>query len=214
MTQSHTPVLEAVLLAAGRGVRFGGDKLLAPLNGAPLVTHSLATALSAPVRRVFAAVGEDPRLSMALNTAEARFCLTDCLVLVPVPDAAEGMGASLRTAVSALPADTEGVFVFLGDMPAITRETPTRLAAALAGPDRIVVPVHNGRRGHPVLFGADWLAALRSLEGDEGARKLLIEAGDRLVTVQVDDPGVVLDVDRPEDLARLTRPTGAAGRDH
>ncbi|ADG08581.1 nucleotidyltransferase family protein [Caulobacter segnis] len=213
MTQSHTPALEAIVLAAGRGARFGGDKLLAPLNGAPLVAGALRTALAAPVRRVFVAVGDDPRLVAALEAAAARLEAAHRVVLVPVPNAAEGMGASLRTAAAALPADTAGVFVFLGDMPAIALETPSHLAAVLDAPQRIAVPVLAGRRGHPVLFGADWLPALAKLDGDEGARALLTQAGSRLITVEVSDPGVLLDIDRPEDLARLAQATGAGGRD-
>lgn len=217
MTQSDTPVLvpalDALILAAGRGARFGGDKLLADLDGAPLATWALRAALAAPVRRIFVAVGDDPRLVAALQAAAVRWGASDRVDLIRVPNAAEGMGVSLRTVAAATPADVGGVFVFLGDMPAIAPETPARLAAALRAPDQVVIPVHAGRRGHPVLFGADWLAALKRLEGDEGARKLLAEAGSRLVTVDVDDPGALLDVDRPEDLARLARPIGASDPD-
>lgn len=202
MTQRNTQALEAVVLAAGRGARFGGDKLLATLDGAPLVTGALKTAFAAPVRRVFVAVGEDEPLRAAVRAGAARLGATERLVLVPVADATEGMGASLRTAAAALPQDTAGVFVFLGDMPAIAAATPALLAASLVRPDQIVVPVLAGRRGHPVLFGADWLADLRALGGDEGARALLARAGPRLVEVPVEDHGVHLDIDRPEDLAR------------
>lgn len=203
MTQRNTQALEAVVLAAGRGARFGGDKLLAMLDGAPLVAGALKTAFAAPVRQVFVAVGEDERLRAAVLASAARLGATERIVLVPVTDAAEGMGASLRTVAAALPEDAAGVFVFLGDMPAIAAATPARLAASLVGPDQIVVPVLEGRRGHPVLFGADWLADLRRLAGDEGARVLLARAGPRLVEVPVEDRGIHLDVDRPEDLARI-----------
>jgi molybdenum cofactor cytidylyltransferase len=213
MTQSHTPVLEAIVLAAGRGARFGGDKLLAELDGAPLVTGALRAALAAPVRQVFVAVGDDPRLVAALKAAAARLEAAHRLVIVPVPNATEGMGVSLRTAAAALPADTDGVFVFLGDMPAIALETPSHLASALDAPQRIAAPVLAGRRGHPVLFGADWLPELAKLDGDEGARALLAQAGSRLIAVEVSDPGVLLDIDRSEDLARLAQATGAGGRD-
>ncbi len=197
MTQSNTGPLDAIVLAAGRGARFGGGKLLAPLNGRPLIAGALDAAMAASVRSVFVAIGDDAALREAI-TREARK-----LVLVPVADPAEGMGASLRTAAAEVPDDTAGVFVFLGDMPAIDPATPASLAKALDGPDRIVAPTFEGRRGHPVLFGASWLPALRTLSGDEGARAILAKAGERLVTVPVQDPGVLLDVDRPEDLARL-----------
>ena len=65
-----------------------------------------------------------------------------------------------------------------------------------------MAPSFEGRRGHPVLFGAGWLPALRALSGDEGARAIL-QTAQRLTLVAVEDPGVLLDVDRPEDLQRL-----------
>lgn len=201
MTQSDTNGLEAVVLAAGRGVRFGGGKLLALLDDAPLVAHALRTALLSPVRRVFVAVA-DPAVRAAVETTARRLKASERLVVVPVENADEGMGASLRTAAAALPDDTTAVFVFLGDMPAIDPATPTLLARALKSPHDIVAPLHLGRRGHPVLFGATWLPALRTLSGDEGARALLENAGARLARIPVHDPGIHLDVDRPEDLAR------------
>lgn len=202
MTQRDTPNLEAIVLAAGRGVRFGGDKLLAPLSGWPLVAGALRTAFLSPVRRVFVAIGADPAVRRAVETTAARLKASERLVLVPVANAEEGMGASLRAAAAALPEDTAGVFVFLGDMPSIDPATPAALSLALESPHLIVAPSNLGRRGHPVLFGATWLPALRALSGDEGARALVESAGARLARIPVPDPGIHFDVDRPEDLAR------------
>ena len=201
MTQSDTSGLDAIVLAAGKGARFGGGKLLASLDGAPLVAGALRTALLSPARRVFAAVA-DPAVRGAAEATAARLKAAGRLVIVDVEAADEGMGASLRAAAAALPDDTVGVFVFLGDMPAIDPATPSRLARALARRHDIVAPTYRGRRGHPVLFGATWLPALRALTGDEGARGLLDTAGEHLVLAPVEDPGIHLDVDRPADLAR------------
>lgn len=206
MTQRDTGPWDAIVLAAGRGQRFGGGKLTALLQDEPLVTGALTTAFRAPVRRVFVAVGPDPALCEVVRTVVARLGETERLVLVSVEDAAAGMGVSLAQAARATPNDTRGVFVFLGDMPRIDPGTPRRLAAALRRSDDIVVPIHLGRRGHPVLFGVEWLPALCALSGDEGAKCLVAQAGARLIQVAVDDPGVCLDVDRPEDLSALQRP--------
>jgi len=202
MTERDTTSLDAIVLAAGAGARFGGAKLLAPLNGAPLIAGALLTAFLAPVRRVFVAVGSEAVRKAVKATAE-RLVAADRLVLVSVADPQEGMGASLRAAAQAIPDDTAGVFVLLGDMPAIDPATPRRLAQAFDGPHDIVAPTHLGRRGHPVLFGATWLPALRALSGDEGARALLESAGAQLTRIPVEDPGIHLDVDRPEDLVRV-----------
>jgi molybdenum cofactor cytidylyltransferase len=202
MTERDTTSLEAIVLAAGAGARFGGGKLLAPLNGAPLVAGALLTAFLAPVRRVYVAVGRDPAVRKAVEATAARIAASDRLVVVPVETPSEGMGASLRAAAQALPGDAAGAFVFLGDMPAIDPATTTRLATAFKSPNDLIAPIYLGRRGHPVLFGATWFPALRALTGDEGARALLESAGARLARIPVEDPGIHLDVDRPEDLAR------------
>jgi molybdenum cofactor cytidylyltransferase len=202
MTQSDTTSLEAIVLAAGRGVRFGGGKLVAPFNGGPLIASALLTAFLAPVRRVFVAIGPDPAVRKAVEATATRLVASERLVLVSIEHPEEGVAASLRTAVQALPDDAMGAFVFLGDMPAIDPATPRRLARALSGPEGVVAPTFLGRRGHPVLFGAAWFPALRALSGDEGARALVESAGARLARIPVEDPGIHLDVDRPEDLAR------------
>lgn len=202
MTERDTASLDAIVLAAGAGARFGGAKLLAPLNGAPLVAGALLTAFLSPVRRVHVAVVDDPALHKAVRATADRLAASERLVLVEVDDPSEGMGGSLRAAARVLPEDARGVFVFLGDMPSIDPRTAARLAQALDGSHRIVAPTYLGRRGHPVLFGADWLPALRALSGDEGARALLESAGARLARIPVEDPGIHLDVDRPGDLAR------------
>lgn len=203
MTQRATSHLDAIVLAAGRGVRFGGGKLTALLDGAPLVAGALLTAFFSPARRVIVAVGPELDVREAIEATAARLTATDRLTLAPIDDPSAGMGASLATAARCVPDDVAGVFVFLGDMPRIDPATPRRLASELGDPGDIVAPTHLGRRGHPVLFGARWLPALRALSGDEGARAIIDAAGERLIRVPVEDPGVHLDVDRPADLDRV-----------
>jgi molybdenum cofactor cytidylyltransferase len=110
------------------------------------------------------------------------------------------MGASLAAGAQALPKDSGGVFVFLGDMPLIPHEVPMALAEALAGGGTAAAPAYKGRRGHPVLFGASLIPALAQLGGDEGARLILRNLGVRLALVETDDPGVLMDIDTQGDL--------------
>jgi molybdenum cofactor cytidylyltransferase len=191
--------LEAIVLAAGAGRRFGGRKLLAPFEGRPLILGALDAAFNAPARTIILAVADDAELrSVAMDHARRRDRIEDLRLMVAA-DAGEGLGGSLRNAASALPDDTEGVFVFLGDMPCIPPAAPLALARAFDGPGDLIAPRQEGRRGHPVLFGADWFPALRASSGDVGAQALLAEAGDRLRHVE-GFSGVLFDVDRPADL--------------
>jgi molybdenum cofactor cytidylyltransferase len=198
MAERESGRFEAIVLAAGLGARFGGGKLLAPFRGRPLIAGALTSALESPAVSVVIAIGEhDAQLeTTALNLDD----YADVRV-VKVVDPARGMGASLAAAAQAVPTDLDGVFVFLGDMPLIGPDVARSLARALKGRDGIVAPTHDGRRGHPVLFGGDWIPALRALNGDTGAQVLIRQAGDRFITVPTDDAGVLFDVDRPEDLS-------------
>lgn len=197
--------LEAIVLAAGAGERFGGGKLVADYRGRPLLDHALDTALTAPVARVTVMLRPADPATAALVAARAAKT-PGRLRAVIAAEAGEGLAASLRAGVAALDPATEGVLVFLGDMPGVPADLAGRLSARLeaglqAGVE-IVAPVHAGRRGHPVLFARTCFAALRGLEGDRGAQGLMAGAGAAVALVETEDPGVLFDVDRPEDLAR------------
>jgi molybdenum cofactor cytidylyltransferase len=203
MAGSETKIWAAIVLAAGVGRRFalasGGRKLLATFEGRPLIASALDAAFAAPARRVLLTTDGD--LDLAAVAQDHARTLGRDLDLVVAADAAEGMGASLRTAVAALPADTDGVFVFLGDMPRIPSGLAQTLAEALGPGVDLAAPRFEGRRGHPVLFGRACFPALLALVGDVGAREVLAEAGERLALVDSPDAGVLFDVDRREDLA-------------
>jgi molybdenum cofactor cytidylyltransferase len=201
MAESESTRLEAIVLAAGAGRRFGGRKLLAPFEGRPLITGALDAAFAAPVRQVRLAIDDDVELSTIAGDHARSLGRGRDLSVIAVEGAAEGMGASLRTAVAALPSDTTGVFVFLGDMPRVPPGLAQALAKALTNRFDLAAPRFEGRRGHPVLFGRAWFPALLGLTGDAGARDLLARGGERLALVDTPDSGVLFDVDRPEDLA-------------
>lgn len=201
MAESESMRLQAIVLAAGAGRRFGGRKLLAPFEGRPLIAGALDAAFAAPVRGVTVATDGDPELTTITRDHVLKLGREGALRMVTVADAAEGLGASLRTAVAALPTDTEAAFVFLGDMPRIPREVPRALVRALDEDCDLAAPRFGERRGHPVLFGRSYFATLRTLTSDVGAQRVLEKAGARLVLVDSFDAGVLFDVDRREDLA-------------
>ena len=192
--------LEAVVLAAGLGSRFGGGKLIAPWRGGALIDGALAAAFAAPVRSVTVVTGADPKVEPAARAFAAAHGETARLRLVHAPDYAEGMAAPLRTGVASLPGDTAGAFVFLGDMPRIPPAVLAPLAAAVAAGAEAAAPAFQGRRGHPVLFSAGLFPALKALTGDQGARRGLGGLGDRLALIETGDAGVLVDIDRPDDL--------------
>jgi len=201
MAESKSARCDAVILAAGAGRRFGGRKLLATFEGRPLAAGALDAAFAAPVRRVLLVTDGDPDLAAFARDHARRLGRDADLEIVTAADAAEGMGASLRAGISALPPGLDGAFVFLGDMPRVPPGLARELARALVPGVDAVAPRWAGRRGHPVLFGRACFPALRALGGDVGAREVLAALGDRLALVDSAEAGILFDVDRPEDLA-------------
>jgi molybdenum cofactor cytidylyltransferase len=194
-------VLEAIVLAAGAGVRFGGAKLLAPWRGGALVEGALASAFASPARQVTLAVGaEGEGVAAAARAFAAARGEPGRLAVVATPDWALGMSASLKRAVAALAHDIDAAFVFLGDMPLIPAAVPVALAQAMAADIAAAVPVFDGLIGHPALIAAELFPAIARLEGDRGARRLLEALGPRLARVAAPDAGVLFDVDTPSAL--------------
>jgi molybdenum cofactor cytidylyltransferase len=193
----------AVVLAAGLSARFraeGGrevSKLVALLDGKPLVRHVAEAALGSRARPV------------VVVTGHAREAVKAALAGLPVvfadnPDFATGLASSLKAGVAALPSDVAGALVLLGDMPGIDAATLGSLIGAFAArPDALAAaPVRAGRRGNPVVLSRALFPALARLDGDEGARRLLGEADPRrIVEVAVESDGVTLDIDTPGELA-------------
>lgn len=190
-------MISGILLAAGRGGRFGGDKLLATLPDGRAVATAAATAMTAALPRVLAVVR--PGRADLVEALIAAGC-----EVVEAARADEGIGASLAHGVAACPA-ASGWVVGLADMPWIRPATIRGVAARLAAGGRIVAPVCAGRRGHPVGFAASHGDELAALGGDRGARPVIEAHREDLVVFDTDDTGVLHDVDTPADLAGYTR---------
>jgi molybdenum cofactor cytidylyltransferase len=181
-----------VLLAAGRGERFGGDKLGAPLaDGTPLGVAACRHLVAALPDCVAVVRPGDEALAGLLRATGAR--------VVECPDAALGMGHSLACAVRAA-RDADGWVVALADMPFVQPSTLTAVADALREGASIAAAAHRGRRGNPVGFAAVHVDALCALAGDRGARDIVDAAGSALRIVDMDDDGILRDVDRREDI--------------
>ena len=191
--------LDAVVLAAGAGSRFGGGKLVSPWRDGVLLDGALTTAFAAPAQAVTLAWGADDRVVAVAEAFAARIGQAARLHLVHAAHHAQGMAESLKAAIASLPAHSDGAFVFLGDMPRIPSMVLPELALAVANGAAAAAPIFDGQRGHPVLFAADLYPRLMMLRGDRGATSVLTEIGDGLALVQAPDNGVLFDIDRPAD---------------
>jgi molybdenum cofactor cytidylyltransferase len=194
--QGYEGRLWALVLAAGAGSRFGGGKLTADWRGRPLIAAAVEAALAAPVEGVLVLARPDDQALRAALPDDPR------LRMVEVAAWAEGMAASLRVGIAALPAGCAGAYVFLGDMPRVPSKVLVPLADAVRAGAPAAAPSFDSRLGHPVLFAADLFRELAALTGDRGARTILAELGPRLARIPASDDGVLFDIDHREDLER------------
>ena len=188
-----TTRVSAIVLAAGQSRRMGAaDKLALACAGQPLIRRALAPlAACALVDELIVVVR--PGHELPLDGL-------GCTVLVN-PDCREGMGASLRAGVSAATPGAAAYLIALGDMPWITTALLTTLIEAFfAAGKPILVPVHQGRSGHPVVFDRALREQLLQLRGDVGAREIIRQRPDEVARFETGQRAVVLDVDTPADL--------------
>jgi molybdenum cofactor cytidylyltransferase len=192
----------AVILAAGQSSRFraGGGrdptKLVAKLDGKPIVRRVVETALATRARPVAVVTGYAREVvESAIADFEVSFAFN--------PDFVSGLASSLCAGLSAMPPDVAGALVLLGDMPLIDPRLADALIETFLAREGALaaIPLILGRRGNPVLLGRGLFEAAMSLKGDEGARKLIGALNEsEVVEVEASDAGVTFDVDTPEDL--------------
>ena len=198
--------IAAVVLAAGLSARFraagGADetKLVARLEGKPIVRRVVETALASLARPVVVVVGH------ARGAVEAALAGLPAAIAFN-PDFESGIASSLRAGLAATPAEAGGAVVLLGDMPSVAPSLIDDLIRAFeARPStRAVVPVREGRRGNPVLIARALFEPAMRLAGDEGARRLLpaLDPGD-IIEISAAEGDVILDIDTPGDLVRTS----------
>jgi CTP:molybdopterin cytidylyltransferase MocA len=199
-----------LLLAAGGGRRLGGrPKALLQHRGRPLVDHAVRALREGgcgPVHVVLGAAARQVRSGSRLDA---------CAVTVN-REWRQGMGSSLRAGLAALAGSgAPAVVVVLVDQPGIGPEAVRRVAAAYQSPSSLVAASYRGRRGHPVLLGADhWEGVMASARLDRGARAYLAAREESVRLVECGDAAAPYDIDTPYDLRFLEYPeTDFAPRD-
>ena len=189
--------IAAVILAAGRSRRMGQvNKMIADVDGAPMVTRIADAVLASSADPVLVVTGHEPeRVREVLGDRK--------LTVVHNPRYAEGLSTSLKRGLEALGDDVDGALICLGDMPDVTPAHLDKLIAAFDPVEgrSICVPTFNGKRGNPVLWARRYFTEIASVAGDVGARHLIGEHAEAVCEVAMPDDGVLIDLDTPAALA-------------
>jgi molybdenum cofactor cytidylyltransferase len=193
------PRIAALVLAAGRSTRMGtNNKLIEDVAGKPMVRHVVKTALRSNLHSIRVVTGNKPtEVQHALDGLEVAYTHN--------PHFADGLSTSLAAGTQALEDDIDGVIVLLGDMPLISSQLIGKLVAAFNPADNraICVPIHNGKRGNPILWAARFFSDMAKVQGDTGARHLIGENAEWLTEVEAGDASIFRDIDTPEALEKL-----------
>jgi molybdenum cofactor cytidylyltransferase len=197
--------IAAIVLAAGRSSRMGPhNKLAESIDGKTIIARVAEAAIASGADPVIVVTGfEADRIEEALGRLAVTFAHN--------PSFDDGMSSSIKTGLKALPRDCDGALIMLGDMPEVERRNIEALTTAFAkkGRDAICIPVRDGRRGNPVLWGASYFPQMMRLSGDVGAKSLIAKHEEHVTEVPVGSDGIFADVDTPADLARLKSSSAA-----
>jgi molybdenum cofactor cytidylyltransferase len=189
-------MLAAVILSGGSSSRMGSPKALLPYQGRPFLEHLLqiTTHPKIGVRRVVLGAHAEP-IAKEVHLSAEEIVIND--------DWEKGQLSSIQTGIRSLPAGTDGMLLCLIDHPLVSKPLINELIEAFYKKHApIVLPVYEGRRGHPVIFAATLYQELLDAPLDTGARTVVWAHAQEVLEVPTSEEGCVLNLNDPETLQR------------
>ena len=187
-----------IILGAGRSRRMGlENKLVAEINGKPMIVHAIESVKNSRVNKTILVTGYQREIvERAVQGIE--------IEIIYNPNFTEGLSSSIKSIGHKLTKNVDAVILCLGDMPGITSTHINSLLKAFKNnPNRqIVIPTYKGRRGNPVLWGKKHFPLLFNLSGDQGAKVLFQNNENNITEVQIEDEAILTDLDTPDALEK------------
>ncbi|HET8924422.1 MAG TPA: nucleotidyltransferase family protein [Candidatus Acidoferrum sp.] len=190
-------MLAAVILSGGASSRMGSPKALLPYQGRPFLEHLLdVTSLpEIAVRRVVLGAHAEP-IAKAVNLKADEIVINE--------DWEKGQLSSIQAALRSLPAGTDGMLLCLIDHPLISAVLVKDLIQQFYNTRRpIILPVYEGRRGHPVIFSAALYDELLRAPMETGARAVVWAHAAELEELRTNEEGCVLNLNDPDAMQRV-----------
>jgi molybdenum cofactor cytidylyltransferase len=186
----------AIVLAAGQSERMGAQKLLLPFGGKTVISHIVEQITGSSVDELYVVVGYQwKQVSEGLSGSTVS--------IVKNSDYKSGMLSSVRCGLKAIPQECKAVLVALGDQPSITTRLIDNMLRNFSSTEKqILVPIYEGKRGHPIIFSAVYRDEILTRYDDIGLRGLMYAHKGDVFELPVVSSGVLSDMDFPEDYER------------
>ncbi len=183
----------SIILAAGESKRMGFPKMLLPINGKTMIENVIVNVAESDTDGILVVLGaSQERLVDLVGRYDVKYCYNE--------NYKEGMLSSVQCGFRNLPDDVEAVVVFQGDQPFISPCVVDSVINAFRTSGKgIVMPVFNGKRGHPLLLDAKYREDIEMLEPGEGLRSIARLYSDDVIEVETADPGILRDFDTYDD---------------
>jgi len=192
-------MLASVILSGGASSRMGSPKALVPYQGRPFLEHLLEVTAHREIgaRRVVLGAHAEP-------IAKAVDLKADEIVINHEWE--KGQLSSIQAALRSLPPGTDGILLCLIDHPLISSALVQDLIEQFYKTKKpVVLPVYEGRRGHPVIFSASLYDELLRAPLETGARAVVWAHAAETEEVRTNEEGCVLNLNDPQTLNRATQ---------
>ncbi|MFV0269963.1 MAG: NTP transferase domain-containing protein [Draconibacterium sp.] len=195
--QSSKKKVWCLILAAGESTRMKQQKLLMPWNGKTVVETTIEKAMASEADEVLVVTGS--------HRSEIESLLKPLDVKIVVNESyQDGMLSTVLCGIKTIPSAVDAVLVMLGDQPMIQTSVINRIIEIHQKEGaKIILPVWEEKRGHPVLFDLQFREEMFGLKGNPGLRELLQRYPNDVKELEVDTSEIVEDLDTQEDYQKL-----------
>ena len=189
-------MISSILLAAGESKRMVDEnKLIKKYKSIPLIKHAVSNVLNSPIDELIIVLGYQKKAIEKIIGKNMK------IKFIANPNFESGIASSIKKGLDSLSKETEAFFICLGDMPNVNKEIYNQLInASFSNKDKeIFVPYYQERQANPILFSKKMKDEIQKIEGDFGAKKIIVDNEKKVFKLSTQDKGVITDFNKIND---------------